>query len=128
PAAAHRAVAVQPAGGLADPRLRRDARRAAARVHVVHAVAPAVQPMCSLRNAMSSLRPSSAVSQITGAPAACTTATSSCGSIWPVPKLAWRSRADPAASVEALQRTDSLRRGAAVMRATASLGAPPAAP
>ena len=42
---------------------------------------------------MSSLRPSSAVSQITGASAALTTATSNSGSICPVPKLACRSRA-----------------------------------
>lgn len=39
------------------------------------------QPQCSRRNAMSSLRPASEVSQITGASAAFTTATSSCGSI-----------------------------------------------
>ena len=48
---------------------------------------------------MSSLRPSSAVSQMTGAPAALTTATSSSGSIWPVPKLACRSAPEPAASL-----------------------------
>ena len=48
---------------------------------------------------MSSLRPSSAVSQITGASAALTTATSRSGSIWPVPKLACRSAPEPAASL-----------------------------
>ena len=58
---------------------------------------------------MSSLRPSSAVSQMTGASAAVTTATSSCGSIWPVPKLACRSAPEPAASRESLQCTRSMR-------------------
>ena len=76
---------------------------------------------------MSSLRPSSAVSQMTGAAAASTTATSSCGSIWPVPKLAWRSAPDPAASRESLQCTRSMRPVIALIRSTAATSASPAA-
>ena len=76
---------------------------------------------------MSLRRPSSAVSQITGASAALTTATSSCGSIFPVPKLACRSAPDPAASRESLQCSRSMRPVIALIRSTASMSASPAA-
>lgn len=76
---------------------------------------------------MSSLRPWSAVSQITGAPAALTAATSRSGSIWPLPRLAWRSRPDPASSLESLQCTRSMRPVIALIRSTASVSASPAA-
>ena len=76
---------------------------------------------------MSSLRPSSAVSQMTGASAALTTATSRSGSILPVPKLACRSAPEPAASLESLQCTRSMRPVRALMRSTAPTSASPAA-
>src|ERR1700712_5275670 len=76
---------------------------------------------------MSSLRPASDVSQITGASAALTTATRSCGSICPVPKLAWRSAPEPAASLESLQCTRSMRPVNALIRSTASISSSPAA-
>jgi len=58
---------------------------------------------------MSSFRPSSAVSQITGRVGGLTTANNSSGSICPVPKLACRSAPEPAASRESLQCTRSMR-------------------
>ena len=68
---------------------------------------------------MSSLRPSSAVSQITGASAALTTATSSSGSICPVPKLACRSRPEPA---ESFRHLDDRHHLTLVCRDFAQLG------
>ena len=44
---------------------------------------------------MSSLRPSSPVSQITGALATATASTSASGSTWPCPRCSWRSRPEP---------------------------------
>ena len=46
---------------------------------------------------------------------------------WPLPKLACRSAPEPAASLESLQCTRSMRPVSAIIRSTASISASPAA-
>lgn len=75
---------------------------------------------------MSSARPGSGVSQMTGAPAARTTSSRTAASMVPVSKLACLSAPEANASRELLQCTRSIRPVIALIRSTASASSMPA--
>ena len=115
-----------PAGGVLDQAPDRF------RIRLAWAYGQARQPVlnnrCCFSQLMSAASPpfSSGVSQITVAPAARTTPSSSAGSIVPDVMFACRSRPEPNSSRELLQWTRSIRPVMALTRSTASARSMPA--